>query len=93
MTRGSPVINRERDLAGATPEKLARVLLRNQLRPRPGYCQVACISPFRLRLHQIQFAEGFVFRSLGGFPDHVTEFRKLAVKAIQNRIIPLVIPG
>ena len=36
MTRGSPVINRERDLAGATPETLARVLLRNQLRPRSG---------------------------------------------------------
>ena len=48
---------------------------------------------FRLRLHQIQFAEGFVFRSLGGFLDHVTEFHKLAVKAVQNRIIPLVIPG
>ena len=25
-----------RDLAGATPEKLARALLRNRLRPRPG---------------------------------------------------------
>ena len=37
MTRGSPVINRERDLSGATPEKLARALLRNRnLRPRPA---------------------------------------------------------
>ena len=34
--RGSPVIDRERDLAGATPETLARALLRRvePLRPR-----------------------------------------------------------
>ena len=30
MTRGSPVIDRERDLAGVTPEKLVRALLRNR---------------------------------------------------------------
>ena len=37
MTRGIPVIDRDRDLAGATPEKLARALLRNRnLRPGAG---------------------------------------------------------
>ena len=37
MTRGRPVLDPERDLKGATPETLARALLRNRnLRPRPG---------------------------------------------------------
>ena len=36
MTRGKPVLDPERDLKGATPETLARALLRNPLRPRPG---------------------------------------------------------
>ena len=32
-----PMLDPARDLAGATPEKLARALLRNRnLRPRPG---------------------------------------------------------
>ena len=35
MTRGSPVLDPERDLKGATPEKLARALFR-PLGPRPG---------------------------------------------------------
>ena len=33
--RGSPVIDRERDLAGATPETLARALLRRAVPLRP----------------------------------------------------------
>ena len=38
MTRGSPVLVPERDLKGATPEKLARALLRpiEPLRPAAG---------------------------------------------------------
>ena len=35
MTRGSPVLDRERDLKGATPEKLARALLRPAARRKP----------------------------------------------------------
>ena len=31
-----PMLDPARDLVGATPEKLARALLRNRLRPRPG---------------------------------------------------------
>ena len=31
-----PMLDPERDLAGATPKTLARALLRNRLRPRPG---------------------------------------------------------
>ena len=36
MTRGKPVLDQKRDLAGATPETLARALLRRvePLRPR-----------------------------------------------------------
>ena len=34
----NPMIDPKRDLVGATPEKLARALLR-PLRPRPGPCQ------------------------------------------------------
>ena len=41
MTRGVPMLDPKRDLAGATPEKLARALLRNPLRPRPGVQPVA----------------------------------------------------
>ena len=48
---------------------------------------------FRLLLHPIQFAEGFIFRALGGFLDHVTEFRKLATNALQTRIFPGIVPG
>ena len=40
MTRGVPILDPERDLKGATPEKLARALLR-PLRPRPGVQPVA----------------------------------------------------
>ena len=36
MTRGKPMLDPARDLAGATPETLARALLRNRLRPRAG---------------------------------------------------------
>lgn len=38
MTRGSPMLVPERDLKGATPEKLARALLRpiEPLRPATG---------------------------------------------------------
>ena len=36
MTRGVPVLDPKRDLKGATPEKLARALLRQpHLAPRP----------------------------------------------------------
>lgn len=35
MTRGSPVLVPERDLKGATPEKLARALLRPGTRRKP----------------------------------------------------------
>ena len=36
MTRGVPVLDPKRDLVGATPEKLARALLRQpHLAPRP----------------------------------------------------------
>ena len=35
MTRGVPMLDPKRDLAGATPEKLARAFLYNPLRPRP----------------------------------------------------------
>ena len=41
MTRGVPILDPERDLKGATPEKLARALLRNPLRPRPGGSPIA----------------------------------------------------
>ena len=41
MTRGKPMIDPERDLKGATPEKLARALLRNPLRPRTRVKPVA----------------------------------------------------
>ncbi len=40
MTRGVPMLDPERDLKGATPESLARALLRNPLRPRPGVTTV-----------------------------------------------------
>ena len=37
MTRGIPVLDPARDLVGATPETLAKALLRNRnLRPGPG---------------------------------------------------------
>ena len=35
MTRGVPMLDPKVHLKGATPEKLARALLRNPLRPRP----------------------------------------------------------
>lgn len=41
MTRGVPMIHPKVHLKGATPEKLARALLRNPLRPRPGIKPVA----------------------------------------------------
>ena len=42
--RGSPTLDRERDLAGATPETLARALLRRvePLRPRSRGKPVVC---------------------------------------------------
>ena len=45
-----PMLDPARDLAGATPEKLARALLRNGTNydRAPGSCQVAGISPFIL---------------------------------------------
>ena len=36
MTRGKPVLNPERDLKGATPEKLAKALFRRVEPLRPG---------------------------------------------------------
>lgn len=33
MTRGVPVLDPERDLKGATPEKLARALFRTECQP------------------------------------------------------------
>ena len=41
MTRGVPMIDPKVHLQGATPEKLARALLRNPLRRRPGVKPVA----------------------------------------------------
>ena len=38
-------IIRDRDLVGATPEKLARALLRNQLRPRSGILSSSGYKP------------------------------------------------
>lgn len=41
MTRGVPMIDPKVHLKGATPERLARALLRNPRRPRPGIKPVA----------------------------------------------------
>lgn len=41
MTRGVPMLNPNLHLKGATPEKLARALLRNPIRPRSGVQSVA----------------------------------------------------
>ena len=57
MTRGSPVINKERDLAGATPETLARVLLRNQLRPRSGILSSNMHKPLSYPVIVLSFEE------------------------------------
>ena len=40
-----PMLDPARDLAGATPEKLARALLRDQLRPRSGILSSSMHKP------------------------------------------------